>query len=73
MFICKVLTTSDNNPKDILSDYNVSNFGMDYNFSKKNICKVGYKIANLWNEKYESLPSRLMPGRNLTLYLTLNY
>ena len=73
MFIGKVFTTSDNNPKDILSDYNVSNFGMDYNFSKKDICKVGFKIANLWNEKYESLPSRLMPGRNLTLYLTLNY
>ena len=73
MFIGEVFTTSDNNPKDILSDYNVSNFGMDYNFSKKDVCKVGFKIANLWNEKYESLPSRLMPGRNLTLYLTLNY
>ena len=73
MFVGEVFTTSDNDPKSILDDYNISNFGMDYNFSKKNICKVGFKIANLWNEKYESLPSRLMPGRNLTLYLTLNY
>ena len=73
MFVGEVFTTSDNDPKNILSDYNISNFGMDYNFSRNNICKVGFKVANLWNEKYESLPSRLMPGRNLTLYLTLNY
>ncbi|UFH35523.1 TonB-dependent receptor plug domain-containing protein [Flavobacterium acetivorans] len=73
MFTGEVFTTSDNNPKYILSDYNVSNFGIDYNFSKKDVCKIGFKIANLWNEKYEALPSRLMPGRNLTLYLNLNY
>ncbi|PRZ28167.1 TonB-dependent receptor plug domain-containing protein [Flavobacterium granuli] len=73
MFTGEVFTTSDNNPKYILSDYTVSNFGMDYNFSQKNVCKIGFKIANLWNEKYEALPSRIMPGRNLTLYLNLNY
>ncbi|CAM4079460.1 TonB-dependent receptor plug domain-containing protein [Flavobacterium weaverense] len=73
MFIGEVFTTSDNDPNTILTDYNVSNIGMDYNFSKKDIFKIGFKIANVWNEKYESLPSRMMPGRNLTLYLTLNY
>lgn len=73
MFTGEVFTTSDNNPKYILSDYNVSNFGIDYNFSKKDVCKIGFKVSNLWNEKYESLPSRLMPGRNLTLYLNLNF
>ena len=73
MFIGEVFTTSDNDPNTILADYNVSNIGMDYNFSKKDIFKIGFKIANVWNEKYESLPSRMMPGRNLTLYLTLNY
>ena len=73
MFVGAVFTTSDNDPKNILSDYTISNLGMDYNFSKKNVFKIGFKVANLWNEIYESLPSRLMPGRNLTLYLTLNY
>ena len=73
MFIGEVFTTSDNDPNTILADYNVSNIGMDYNFSKKDIFKIGFKVANVWNEKYESLPSRMMPGRNLTLYLTLNY
>lgn len=73
MYTGEVFTTSDNNPKYILDSYNVSNIGIDYNFSKKNSCKIGFKIANLWNEKYEALPNRYMPGRNLTLYLNLNY
>ncbi|PTT18512.1 TonB-dependent receptor, partial [Flavobacterium sp. HMWF030] len=73
MFTGEIFTTSDNNPKDILDAYNVSNIGVDYNFSKKNMFKIGVKAANLWNEKYEALPSRYMPGRNLTIYLNLNY
>ena len=73
LFTGEVFTTSDNNPKYILDAYTVSNFGMDYNFSKKNTFKIGFKVSNLWNEKYESLPSRPMPGRNLTIYLNLNY
>ena len=73
MYTGEIFTTSDNNPKYILDAYNVSNIGIDYNFSKKNICKIGFKVANLWNEKYEALPSRFMPGRNLSIYLNLNY
>lgn len=73
MYTGEIFTTSDNNPKYILDAYNVSNIGADYNFSKKNIFKIGLRTANVWNEKYEALPSRFMPGRNLTLYLNLNY
>ncbi|MEO7977433.1 TonB-dependent receptor [Flavobacterium sp.] len=73
MYTGEIFTTSDNNPKYILDAYNVSNVGIDYNFSKKKICKIGFKVANLWNEKYEALPSRFMPGRNLSIYLNLNY
>jgi iron complex outermembrane receptor protein len=35
LFTGEVFTTSDNDPKYILSDYNVSNFGLDYNFRKE--------------------------------------
>ena len=73
MYTGEIFTTSDNNPKYILDAYNVSNVGVDYNFSKKNVFKIGIRTANIWNEKYEALPSRFMPGRNLTLYLNLNY
>ncbi|OOV20696.1 TonB-dependent siderophore receptor [Flavobacterium sp. LM4] len=73
MYTGEIFTTSDNNPKYILDAYNVSNVGADYNFSKKNIFKIGVRVANLWNEKYEAQPSRYMPGRNATIYLNLNY
>ena len=73
LYTGEVFTTSDNNPKYILDDYAISNLGVDYNFSKKNVFKIGFKVANLWNENYETLPNRFMPGRNLTLYLNLNY
>ncbi|CAD0008290.1 TonB-dependent receptor plug domain-containing protein [Flavobacterium chungangense] len=73
MYTGEIFTTSDNNPKYILDAYNVSNVGADYNFSKKNIFKIGVRMANLWNEKYEAQPSRYMPGRNATIYLNLNY
>ncbi len=73
MYTGEIFTTSDNNPKYILDAYNVSNFGIDYNFSKKNTFKIGFKVQNLWNEKYEALPSRYMPGRNLSINLNLNY
>lgn len=73
MYTGEIFTTSDNNPKYILNDYAISNIGVDYNFSKQNLFKIGVKIANLWNISYEAQPSRFMPGRNYTLYLNLNY
>lgn len=73
LYTGEVFTTSDNNPKNILEGFMVSNIGADYNFSKNNTFKVGVKVANLWNKEYQSLPSRYMPGRNFTIYLNLNY
>lgn len=73
LFTGEVFTTSDNNPKYNISDYNISNVGMEYNFSRKNTCTIGFRVLNLWNEKYECLDERPMPGRNLTVYLNLNY
>ncbi|TGD56689.1 TonB-dependent receptor [Flavobacterium humi] len=73
LFTGEVFTTSDNNPKYNIGDYNISNIGADYNFSKKNIWLLGFKVLNLWNEKYECLDQRTMPGRNITVYLHLNY
>ena len=73
MFTGMVFTTSDENPQNAISDYNLSNIGIDYNFSQKNTFKIGLKLNNAWNEKYNSLDQRPMPGRNLTFYLNLNY
>ena len=73
MFTGMVFTTSDENPSYVIGDYNLSNIGIDYNFSRKNTFKIGLKLNNAWNEKYNSLDQRPMPGRNLTFYLNLNY
>ena len=73
MFTGMVFTTSDENPKYVIGDYNLSNIGIDYNFSRNNTFKIGLKLNNAWNEKYNSLDQRPMPGRNLTFYLNLNY
>ena len=73
MFTGRVFTTSDENPFNAIADYNLSNIGIDYNFSQKNTFKIGLKLNNAWNEKYNSLDQRPMPGRNATIYLNLNY
>ncbi len=73
MFTGMVFTTSDENPQNVIADYNLSNIGVDYNFSQNNTFKIGLKLSNAWNEKYNSLDQRPMPGRNVTFYLNLNY
>jgi vitamin B12 transporter len=72
MFVGEVFTRSDNNPLYNLKEYNVSNFGTDYDFGKKNNYKIGLKIQNAWNEKYENVEGRFMPGRNFNIYAILN-
>ncbi|MGX7666821.1 TonB-dependent receptor plug domain-containing protein [Flavobacterium pedocola] len=72
MFVDEVFTRSDNNPRYNLEAYWVSNFGLDYDFGKKNSYKIGLKMQNVQNVKYESVEGRFMPGRNFTVYAILN-
>lgn len=67
----EVFTLSDNDPKYMVKDYLVSNFGIDYSIGKKSQYRLGAQVRNLTNEKYESVVSRLMPGRNYNITLTL--
>lgn len=73
MFNGFVYTTENNNPKDIINDYNVSNIGIDYDFKFLDTFKLGFQVLNLFNKEYESLEYRPMPGRNFNLYLTLKF
>ena len=72
MFVGEVFTRSDNNPLYNLKEYNVSNFGTDYDFGKRNTYKIGLKVQNAWNEKYENVEGRFMPGRNFNMYAIIN-
>ena len=67
----KVFTSSDNFYK--LDDYLVSNVGIDYQFGKKKFLKLGFDVLNVFNENYQSVSTRPMPGRNYTINLTFNF
>jgi len=73
LFNGKVFTQSDNNPSKTVKMYNLSNISADYDFGKKNVYLIGVKILNLWNENYQSVEGRFMPGRYFNMYLTLNF
>ena len=67
----EVFTSSDN--FYTLDDYLVSNVGIDYQLGKKNYLQLGFDILNVFNENYQSVITRPMPGRNYTLNLTFKF
>lgn len=69
----EVFTRSDNNPRYNIDAYLVSNASLNYDFGKKNACVLGFQVLNLLDEKYASVESRYLPGRNFNMYLTLNF
>jgi len=68
-----VYTRADNDPNEIVKDYMISNIGIDYDFKFLDSFKLGFQVLNLFNENYESLEDRPMPGTNLNVYLTLKF
>lgn len=68
-----VYTKTDNNPDEIVSDYMISNIGIDYDFKFLESFKIGFQVLNLLNVAYESLENRPMPGRNFNMYLNLKF
>ena len=67
----EVFTSSDNFYK--LNDYLVSNIGIDYQLGKKKFLQLGFDVLNIFNENYQSVSTRPMPGRNYTINLTFNF
>jgi iron complex outermembrane receptor protein len=69
----KVYTQSDNNPSNIVDWYVVSNVDLAYTLGNISKYSIGFKVLNLWNEKYQSVENRPLPGRNFNLYLTFKF
>jgi outer membrane cobalamin receptor len=69
----EVYSTPFNNPATKVKAYNIGNLGIDYDLGKKNSYKLGFQIQNIWNENYQPVISRQMPGRNYTVYINLNF
>ena len=71
VFNGSVFTTSDNNY--ILSNYSVASFGLRYVLPFYEKLTIGSTINNLFNENYQSVSQRPMPGRNYNLLITFNF
>jgi len=63
-------TSSDN--ESFLIPYSVGDLETSYQLrSKQNMLELGFSIQNIWNESYESIEWRPMPGRYFQL--SINY
>ncbi|WP_037314573.1 TonB-dependent siderophore receptor [Salegentibacter sp. Hel_I_6] len=69
----EVFTRSDNNSRYNMDAYLVSNLGIAYDFGNNNTYKVGARVHNIFDEAYQSVEDRWMPGRNFNIYLNLNF
>ncbi len=68
-----VFTRSDNNPKEIIKAYKISNVGIDYDFKFLENFKLGFQINNILNQKYQSVEDRPLPGRNFNVFMNLKF
>lgn len=67
----KVFTSSDNFYK--IDDYLVSNIGVAYAFGKKKSFQLGFDALNVFNENYQSVSPRPMPGRNYAININFKF
>lgn len=58
---------------NVVSEYSVSNISLDYTIGSQNTFTTGFQILNLWNENYQSVSLRPMPGRNFAMNLTFKF
>lgn len=74
IFNGEVFTTTDNALEHIVNSYMLANLGVEYNFNiKTHKMILGIKALNIWNEAYESVLNRPMPGRNYNAYLNFKF
>lgn len=67
----KIFTSTDNLYE--VDGYLLATVGLDYTLKTRPKMSLGLQIENVFNKKYESLPSRIMPGRSVRTTLTLNF
>ncbi|MBC7641827.1 MAG: TonB-dependent receptor [Flavobacterium sp.] len=66
-----VFTSSDN--YYFLKEYQIHNLGIDYDFGKIKTYKIGFQVLNLYNENYQNVQARPMPGRNFNLNINIKF
>lgn len=73
LYTGEVYTRTDNNIKYNLESYTVSNMGLGYQLGNENKKTIGVRAKNIFNEAYQSVEKRYMPGFNFNIYITLNF
>ncbi|UJH91968.1 TonB-dependent receptor [Antarcticibacterium sp. 1MA-6-2] len=73
MFNGEVFTRSNNDTRYNLSSYSVSNIASSYGFGNMANYRLGARVNNLFDEAYQSMENRWMPGINFNIYLNLNF
>lgn len=73
LYVGAVFILSDNNPKYTLDAYAVSNVGAEYTLGATKQYTFGIQLKNLFNENYQSVANRYMPGINYNFYINLNF
>lgn len=71
LFNGEVFTSSDNTYD--LDAFNVSGIGAEYNFKILSGLALGAQVNNLWNEEYQNVIMRPMPGRYYNMYLNFKF
>ena len=71
MFNGEVFYTSDN--ESSIDPYNVSSVGAEYSFQLLGGVDIGLQANNLWNEEYQNVNVRPMPGRNSNMYFNFKF
>ena len=71
VFNGEVFTSTDNAYN--LDAYNVSGIGAEYNFKVLSGIALGAQANNLWNEEYQNVIMRPMPGRYYNMYLNFKF
>lgn len=66
-----IYTSSDNQYS--LDGYSIANLGASYIFNNSPGLELGFQIKNILDTKYQSIPSRIMPGRSFQTSLTFNF
>lgn len=67
----KVFYTSDNQSE--INAYNVASIGAEYKFKLFEGLTLGMQVLNLFDENYQNVVMRPLPGRNYTMYLNFKF
>ena len=67
----KVFTATDH--ESFLPGYKISNAAIDYTFKKLKNFKLRFQVNNIFNQYYQNVAIRPMPGRNFNVISNFNF